>query len=94
LGIKMRLTLFLLLLSVGIACLVVGLFLTRRAWRADIPPFGRGSRPFQIALRPEQFATAANVPLIRALNFMGGASVLCALVVVAYDILAGVSARG
>jgi len=74
------------LLVSGIICLVSALFVTRQAWRADIEPFNRLSRLFQIALHPERFATSDHLQAIRWLNGLGFALVLCALGVVAYDI--------
>ena len=89
----MRQALFLVFLSFGIACLVGGLFLTRKAWRSDIQPFGRRSRLFQIALHPERFATSAHLPIIRWLNIIGATSILCALGVVIFDLLVSISAE-
>jgi len=83
----MRLILFFVFLGFGIACLLAALFQTRRAWRTDIPPFDRRSRPFQIALHPERFAISSRLGVIRALNVLGAASILCALVVVGLDIV-------
>jgi hypothetical protein len=88
----MRLALFLVFLGFGIACLVGGLFITRQAWRRDIPPFGRRTRLFQITLHPERFTTSAHLPIIRLLNIAGATSILCATGVVAYDLLARTSA--
>jgi hypothetical protein len=92
LGITMRQVLFLVFLSFGIACFVGGLFLTRKAWRSDIPAFGRRSRLFQIALHPERFATSAHLLIIRSLNLTGATSILCALGVVVFDLLVSISA--
>jgi hypothetical protein len=77
---------FLLLLS-GILFLVGGLFLTRLTWREDVEPFGRRSRLFQIALRPEDFAKADRLREIRLLNACGGLCLLGALLVVGYDVI-------
>jgi hypothetical protein len=82
----MRLGLFLIFLGLGIVCLVGGLFLTRQTWRPDIEPFSRRSRPFQIAIRPERYATPDRLPVIRLLNLIGAALIVCAVSVVAYDI--------
>ena len=70
----------------GILCLVCALFVTRRAWRADIDPFSRRSRLFQIALHPERFATSDRLQAVRWLNGLGFPLIPCALFVVAYDI--------
>jgi hypothetical protein len=89
----MRLAFFLIFLGLGIACLVGGLFVTRQTWRPDIEPFNRRSRLFQIALRPERFATPDRLPLIRVLNLIGAALIACAIGVVAYDVALGYLGR-
>jgi hypothetical protein len=86
----MRVGLFLLFLSLGIVCLVGGLFMTRQTWRPEIEPFGRRSRLFQIALHPEHFATPERLRPIRSLNFAGAAFILCALVVVGLDVISSI----
>jgi hypothetical protein len=78
--------LFMALLVSGILCLVCALFITRRAWRADIEPFNRRSRLFQIALHPERFAMSDHLQAVRCLNGLGFVLILCALGVVAYDV--------
>ncbi len=85
--------LFLLLLSGGIVSLVGGLVVTRRTWRADVEPYGRRSRPFQIALHPEHFARADRLREIRFLNLVGGLLLLGALVVVGLDVLSSIAGR-
>jgi len=70
----------------GILCLVCALFVTRQAWRADIEPFNRRSRLFQIALHPERFATSDRLREVRWLNSSGFVLIVSALAVVAYDI--------
>ena len=82
----MRQALFLTLLAGGIAFLLAGLLITRQTWRADIPPYNRRSRFFQIALHPERFARSERLPLIRSLNLLGALLVLCAVATVAHDI--------
>jgi hypothetical protein len=82
----MRAALFLLLLIGGVLSLVAGLFLTRANWRADIEPFGRRSRAFQIALHPENYATARRLGAIRFLNATGAALLCASLAVVGYDL--------
>jgi hypothetical protein len=86
----MRIGLFLAFLSLGIFCLVGGLFMTRQTWRPEIEPFGRRSRMFQIALHPERFATPERLRTIRSLNFVGAAFILCAVVVVALDVVSSI----
>lgn len=88
----MRLALFLIFLNLGIACLASGLFFTRKSWRTDIAPFGRDSRPFQIALHPERYAGPGHLPLIRALNITGAVALFVALGIVGYDVLVGIPA--
>jgi hypothetical protein len=83
--------LFLLLLFGGILFLVGGLFVTRLTWRADVEPFGRRSRLFQIALHPENFARAERLREIRILNLVGGLLLLGALVVVGHDVISTMS---
>jgi len=83
--------LFLLLLVAGILFLVRGLFVTRLTWRSDVEPFGRRSRLFQIALHPENFATAERLREIRLFNLVGGLLLLGALVVVGHDVISTMS---
>ena len=90
LGVIMRVGLFLFFLTIGIFCLVGGLFMTRQTWRPDIEPFGRRSRLWQIALHPERFATPHRLRPVRSLNFAGGALILCALAVVGLDLIANI----
>ena len=78
--------LFMTLLVCGILCLVCALFVTRQTWRADIEPFNRRSRLFQVALHPERFATSDRLGFIGWLNGVGFVLILCALGVVAYDV--------
>jgi len=46
----------------------------------------RRSRWFQIALHPERYANPSRLSVIRWLNLVGAALILCAVVVVAYEI--------
>jgi hypothetical protein len=85
--------LFLLLLLGGILFLVRGLFVTRATWRADVEPFGRRSRLFQIALHPENFARAERLREIRVLNLIGGLLLVSALVVVGHDVISSIAGR-
>jgi len=85
--------LFMLLLFGGILFLVGGLFLTRLTWRTDVEPFGRRSRPFQIALHPENFATADRLREIRLLNLAGALLLGGALILVGYDLWASIAGR-
>lgn len=89
----MHLALYLLLLIAGILVLVGGLFITRQTWRADVEPFGRDSRFFQIALHPERFARTDRLAVIRALNLAGALLLLGALLVAGYDILSSMAGR-
>ena len=89
----MNVALYLLLLIGGILFLVTGLFVTRMTWRADIEPFGRRSRPFQIALHPENFAKPDRLLEIRFLNLIGGLLLLGAVVVVGHDIISAIGGR-
>ena len=85
-----KLGLYLAFLSLGILCLVGGLFLTRQTWRPDIEPFGRRSRLWQIALHPERFATPARLRTIRFLNLAGAAFILIALGIVGQDVASSI----
>ena len=87
----MNVALYLLFLTSGIACLLAGLFLTRMTWRTDIAPFGRRSRPFQIALHPENFAKPDRLSAIRLLNLLGAVLILAALCVVGLDVIAAMA---
>ena len=59
------------MLTAGILFLVAGLYMTRMTWRADIEPYGRRQRLFQIAMHPEQFAKPDRLGQIRVLNLIG-----------------------
>ena len=85
--------LFLVLLIGGILLLLGGLFLTRLTRRPDVEPFGRRSRYFQIALHPENFATADRLREIRFLNLAGGLLLCGALAVVGYELYLSVGGR-
>lgn len=87
----MNVALYLVLLVAGILCLVGGLSVTRMTWRADVEPFGRHSRFFQIALHPENYARADRLREIRVLNLVGGLLLLGALGVVGYDIISSIA---
>jgi hypothetical protein len=82
----MRAALFLVFLAAGILCLVGGLLITRLTWRSDIEPFSRRSRFFQIALHPERYASPSRLSVIRWLNLAGTALILCAVIVVVFDV--------
>jgi hypothetical protein len=83
----MRAAFFIAFLVAGILCFVCALSVTRRAWRADIEPFNRRTRLFQVALHPERFTASDRLQVIRWLNGLGFVLILCALVVVVYDIV-------
>lgn len=87
----MRVELFFVFLCLGIACLVAGLFLTRQAWLPEIEPFKRGSSLFRIALHPERFARPGHLGIIRSFNLAGATLILCAVSVVAYEVLLSIS---
>jgi hypothetical protein len=89
----MDVALYLVLLIGGILFLVAGLFVTRTTWRADVEPFGRRSRYFQIALHPENFAKADRLREIRCLNLIGAVLLLGALAVVSYGVIASMVGR-
>jgi hypothetical protein len=89
----MNAALFLLLLIGGVLFLVAGLFLTRMNWRPDIEPFGRRSRALQIALHPENYATARRLGAIRLLNAVGGALLCASLAVVGYELYLAIRGR-
>jgi hypothetical protein len=63
--------LFLGFLFAGILLLLVSLLLTRIHWRADIAPYGRGTRLLQVTMHPEKYTRDAPVRAIRALSFVG-----------------------
>lgn len=62
---------FLILLFSGNAALIAGTALTRRHWRPDIPPYGRGTRAFDVMRHPERYVMNAPVRAIRTLNIGG-----------------------
>ena len=85
----MRQVVFFSVLGIGIAFMLGGLLVTRQTWRSDIPAYGRGSRLFQIAMRPENYATSERLPLIRALFRIGFVFLVCSWGVVLYDLVVG-----
>lgn len=89
----MNLALYFLLLVGGIVFLLAGLLVTRMTWRADVRPFGRHSRYFQIALHPEDFAKPDRLREIRILNLVGGLLLLGALAVVCRDVVSSMAGR-
>jgi hypothetical protein len=89
----MNVLLYIVLLLGGILFLVSGLFITRLTWRADVEPFGRRSRLFQIALHPENFAKADRLSEIRLLNLIGAVFLFGALVVVGHDVYSSIVER-
>ena len=89
----MNVILYLLLLIGGILFLVGGLFVTRLTWRADVEPFGRRSRLFQIALHPENFAGPDRLREIRFLNVVGGLLLFGALLVAGHDVISSIAGR-
>jgi hypothetical protein len=82
----MHAALFLLLLIGGVLFLVAGLFLTRLNWRPDLEPYGRRSPALQIALHPENYATARRLREIRLLNAAGAALLCASVTVLGYDV--------
>ena len=89
----MNVALYLFFLIGGILFLLGGLFVTRSTWRADVEPFGRRSRFFQIALHPENFARPDRLREIRILNLVGGLLLLGALAVVCHDVVSSTAGR-
>src|SRR5262249_38600465 len=79
---------FLLALFAGILCLIAGLLLTRFNWRSDVPPYGRHSKSFDVALNPAKYAGADVVPLIRTLNALGGILLAVAVLALIWEGLA------
>jgi hypothetical protein len=76
---------YLALLFGGVLSLVSGVFLTRMTWRPDVEPFGRSTPMLQVMLHPERFALPRRLHAIRALNLVGGALLLGAVLVVAHE---------
>ena len=62
---------FLAFLIPGILVLVLSLMLTRMHWRADITPYGRGTRLLHVTLHPEEYTEDAPLRAIRSLSFVG-----------------------
>jgi hypothetical protein len=62
---------FLGFLISGILLLVISLMLMRMHWRADIAPYGRGTRLLDLTLHPEEYTEGAPLRAIRGLSFVG-----------------------
>ena len=80
---------FLGFLFSGILLLLVSLLLTRIRWRADIAPYGRGTRLLQVTMHPERYTTDAPVRAIRALSFVGIAFLATAAALVIRELFRG-----
>ncbi len=78
---------FLALLFTGLLALLAGVGLTRLRWRRDIPPYGRHTRSLDVMLHPERYAKDAPLGVIRVLTSIGVGLLVCAAVVVAWEIL-------
>jgi len=75
---------FLVLLLSGVLALVCGIVWTRLNWRADVAPYGRNTRFFDVTLHPGRYANDRAVPTIRRLNISGAFCVASALAVLAH----------
>lgn len=75
---------FLILILLGVLALVGGIVWTRLNWRADVPPYGRDTRFFDVTLHPERYATARAVPTIRRLNIAGACAIATALAILVH----------
>jgi hypothetical protein len=77
---------FLGLLFPGIVTFLAGLWLTRRHWRPDIPPYSRA--PFlDVALHPDRFVRDAPLHAIRGLTVVGAVLLACAAGLAVYHVL-------
>jgi hypothetical protein len=84
---------FLSLLFSGIAGLLAGVLLTRVHWRPEIPPYGRGTRVFDVTLHPEKYVKDAPLRTIRSLNLVGAILLAAAAGAVAYELLRAILLR-
>ena len=89
----MREAAFLVLLLLGVVALLAGVMWTRASWRADVPPYGRGTRFLDVTLHPERYARADSLRAIRSLNLVGALSLACAMGLVVFEIVATVVRR-
>ena len=78
---------FFTLLLLGLSALLAGVLLTRLHWRADIPPYGLGTRSLDVTLHPEKYVSDAPIGVIRILNLVGALLLASAGVVVTFEIL-------
>jgi hypothetical protein len=82
---NLREAIFFLLLAIGLATSLRGIWLTRTHWRSDIPPYSK-SRFIDVMLHPERFAPKAPLTKVRALNTIGGLFLAGALAVALWEI--------
>jgi len=75
---------FLILMLSGVLALVCGIAWTRLNWRADIAPYGRDTRFFDVTLHPERYANDWAVPMIRRLNIAGAFGIVSALAILTH----------
>ena len=76
---------FLILMLSGVLALVCGIIWTRLNWRADVTPYGRDTRVFDVTLHPGRYANDRAVPTIRRLNILGALCVVSALAILAHE---------
>lgn len=91
----MHMLLYLILLTTGVLAFVRGLYVTRLTWRRDIMPYHllgpTLTMTLQIARHPERFAGPERLSEIRLTNLVAAALLSGALLVVLYDIAAGIA---
>jgi hypothetical protein len=75
----------------GIVSLVSAMFVARLRWRNDVPPFGRHSQVFDIALHPEKYAAVEALPLIRRLGLLGAALMAIGVLMLAWEFVAALA---
>ena len=75
---------FLILMLSGVLALVCGIIWTRLNWRADVAPYGRDTRVFDVTLHPGRYANDRAVPTIRRLNIVGALCVASGLAILAH----------
>ena len=79
--------LFLVSVLGGAASLVAAIGVARANWREDVAPFGRQTSARRVLARPESYAEASVLSLIRTLTTIGFGCLGVAILCIAYQFL-------
>ena len=84
---------FLVSVLAGVASLVAAISVTRFHWRSDIAPYSRQTSAFKVLARPQSYAMASALGVIRTLTLIGYGLLAVAILCIAYQLLNDLSAR-